>query len=112
LVKYDHRRTVATFIREQVDALNIAPADTNGPDDLEASVLSNIDIGSKLKPISFAALEDMMSNDSAFQRFRVKLGVFISDFLPAFGYMLPNGKRVSFNKDDTVGFHSYLECPE
>ncbi|KAJ7328476.1 hypothetical protein DFH08DRAFT_916712 [Mycena albidolilacea] len=104
LVKHDHRRTVAMFVREQIDALNKAPADTNAdsPDDLEASVLSNIDIGSKLRPVSFAALEDTMSKDSGFQRFRVKFGTFISDFLPAFGYTLPNGKPLSFDKDDTV----------
>ncbi|KAJ7700525.1 hypothetical protein B0H14DRAFT_2417288 [Mycena olivaceomarginata] len=92
------------FVGEQIDALNKAPADTDAdsPDDLEASVLSNIDIGSKLNPISFAALEDTMSKDSAFQRFRVKLGSFISDFLPAFGYTLPNGKRLSFDRDNTV----------
>jgi hypothetical protein len=102
------------FVREQIDALNKAPADADAdsPDDLEASVLSNIDIGSRLRPVSFAALEDTMSKDSAFQCFRVKFGTFISDFLPAFGYTLPNGKRLSFDKDDTVGFHYYLEYPE
>ncbi|KAJ7708057.1 hypothetical protein B0H17DRAFT_1156021 [Mycena rosella] len=94
LVKHDHRRTVATFIRDQIDAHD---EDTEeSPEDLE-SLLSNVDIGSKLKPVSFSSLEQSMSHDHAFDRFRVKFGDFISDFLPAHGYNLPNGKRLRFD---------------
>ncbi|KAF8173786.1 hypothetical protein K438DRAFT_1908928 [Mycena galopus ATCC 62051] len=81
LVKHDHRRTVATFIREQIDALN-EDTDAAIPDDLETS--SNVDIGSKLPPVTFSALEESMSENPAFERFRIKFGDFISDFLPAF----------------------------
>ncbi|KAJ6476594.1 hypothetical protein DFH09DRAFT_1253495 [Mycena vulgaris] len=101
LAKHDHRRTVATFIREQIDGLNEDAGDD--PEDLESSLLSNVDIGSKLNAVAFSEVEQTMSHDPAFERFRVKFGDFISDFLPAFGYKLPNGKRLRFDSD-------YLRC--
>lgn len=76
LVKHDHRRTVATFIREQIEALEDDEEDA--PEDLEAGVLSNVDIGSKLKVVSYSALEQAESGDPAFHRFRLKFGDFIS----------------------------------
>ncbi|KAF8164144.1 hypothetical protein K438DRAFT_2067539 [Mycena galopus ATCC 62051] len=109
LVKHDHRRTVATFIREQIDALNEDPDTDAIPDDLEHSVSSNVDVGSKLHFISFSALEESMCENSAFERFRIKFGDFISDFLPAFGYALPNGKRLSFEKHDIITPFQFLK---
>ncbi|KAJ7708065.1 hypothetical protein B0H17DRAFT_1156022 [Mycena rosella] len=112
LVKHDHRRTVATFIRDQIDAHD---EDTEeSPEDLE-SLLSNVDIGSKLKPVSFLSLEQSMSHDHAFDRFRFKFGDFISDFLPAHGYNLPNGKRLRFDGHEEAcctwtSTADYLRC--
>ena len=83
---------VATFIREQIEALN--EDDDDMPEDLESGVLSNIDIGSKLKALSYTALEQTMSGDPAFDQFRVKFGEYISDFLPVYGYPLPGGRRL------------------
>ncbi|KAJ7914598.1 hypothetical protein B0H13DRAFT_2250692 [Mycena leptocephala] len=100
LVKHDHRRTVATFIREQIEALNGDPSES--PEDTESSVLSNIDIRSKLKPVPFVKLEQDMSHDTAFQRLRVKFGVFITQFLTAHDYNLPNGKPLRFDDTDTI----------
>ncbi|KAJ7749592.1 hypothetical protein DFH07DRAFT_869219 [Mycena maculata] len=100
LTKHDHRRTVAMFIRDQIDARNEDPEES--PEDLEVSMLSNVDIGSRLKPISFSTIEQAMSEDPAFERFRVKFGDFISDFLPAYGYKLPNGKRLRFDGTDMI----------
>ncbi|KAJ7075495.1 hypothetical protein B0H15DRAFT_925434 [Mycena belliarum] len=107
LVKHDHRRTVATFIREQIEALDEDPDDI--PADLEGSLLSNVDIGSRRDPISFSTLEKNMAHDRAFDRFRVKFGDFISDFLPAFGYDLPDGKRLRFEGNDMVVPYQFLQ---
>ncbi|KAJ7679958.1 hypothetical protein B0H17DRAFT_943663, partial [Mycena rosella] len=93
-VKHDHRRTAATFIQDHINALDEATEES--PEDLE-SVLSNIDIGSKLKPVLFSTLEQSISHDPAFDRFCVKFGDFIWDFLPAHGYNLPDGKRLRFD---------------
>ncbi|KAJ6469116.1 hypothetical protein DFH09DRAFT_1111256 [Mycena vulgaris] len=105
LVKHDHRRTVATFIREQIDVLD-EDADEI-PEDIETrklSALSNVDIGSSLKPVSFSTLEQT-SHDLAFDKFRVKFGNFITKFLPAFKYPLPNGKPLRFDgKEEVVPF--------
>ncbi|KAJ7757236.1 hypothetical protein DFH07DRAFT_868144 [Mycena maculata] len=81
LAKHDHRRTVSTFIREQIDALNEEREDS--PADLE--ILSNVDIGSRLKDISFSEMEQASAQGPAFERFRVKFRDFISDFLPTTG---------------------------
>ncbi|KAJ6553880.1 hypothetical protein B0H10DRAFT_1848583, partial [Mycena sp. CBHHK59/15] len=108
LIKHDHRRAVALFIREQLDALD-GPEDSLCPADLEAVVQSNISIGSKLKPIMFSALEDGMSADIAFQRFRMRFGEFLSNFLPAFGYRLPNGNRIRFEKTDMIVPFQFLK---
>ncbi|KAJ7922455.1 hypothetical protein B0H13DRAFT_2230481 [Mycena leptocephala] len=107
LVKHDHRRTVATYIREQIEALNGDPSES--PEDTESSVLSNIDIGSKLKPVPFVKLEQDMSHDTAFQRFRVKFGVFITQFLTAHDYNLPNGKPLRFDDTDTISPFQFLK---
>ncbi|KAJ7940031.1 hypothetical protein B0H13DRAFT_1850232 [Mycena leptocephala] len=61
LVKHDHRRTVATFIREQIDALGEDLVDDDIPKDLE--LLSNVEIGSKLKPVAFLTLQQTRSED-------------------------------------------------
>ncbi|KAJ7691825.1 hypothetical protein B0H17DRAFT_1133603 [Mycena rosella] len=61
LMKHDHRRTVAKFIWEQIEALEKDEEDA--PEDLEAGVLSNVDIGSKLKVVSYSALEQAESGD-------------------------------------------------
>ncbi|KAJ7886048.1 hypothetical protein B0H13DRAFT_1889327, partial [Mycena leptocephala] len=107
LVKHDHRRTVATYIREQIEALNEDPSES--PEDMESSVLSNIDIGSKLKPVSFAKLEQDMSHDAAFHRFRVKFGIFTTQFLAAHNYNLPNGQPVRFDGTDTISPFQFLK---
>ncbi|KAJ7835622.1 hypothetical protein B0H13DRAFT_2240067 [Mycena leptocephala] len=109
LVKHDHRRTVATYIREQIEALNEDPSES--PEDTESTVLSNIDIGSKVKPVAFVKLEQDMSHDTAFHRFRVKFGVFITQFLMAHDYNLsnPNGKPLRFDDTDTISPFQFLK---
>ncbi|KAJ7845296.1 hypothetical protein B0H13DRAFT_2239099 [Mycena leptocephala] len=107
LVKHDHRRTVATYIREQIEALNGDPSES--PEDTESTVLSNIDIGSKIKPVSFVKLEQDMSHDAAFHRFRVKFGIFITQFLAAHNYNLPNAQPVRFDGTDTISPFQFLK---
>ncbi|KAK6984385.1 hypothetical protein R3P38DRAFT_3231865 [Favolaschia claudopus] len=91
---------VATFVREQIDVIDAELKKQEDPDDVEPTILSNVDVGSKLKQLSFSALEQQMTEDDAFQRFRIKFGDFISTFLPAFGYPLPGGKRLKFDGKD------------
>ncbi|KAJ7898508.1 hypothetical protein B0H13DRAFT_1884243 [Mycena leptocephala] len=73
------------------------------------TILSNIDIGSKLKPVSFAKLEQDMSHDAAFHRFRVKFGIFTTQFLAAHNYNLPNGQPVRFDGTDTISPFQFLK---
>ncbi|KAJ6528410.1 hypothetical protein B0H19DRAFT_1083355 [Mycena capillaripes] len=80
LVKHDHCRTVSTFIREQMDVLVQFKDSKDISDHVDALVLSNINIGSKLKTVSFSTI----------------------CFLPAIGYKLPNGKWIRFTSTDSV----------
>ncbi|KAJ7613491.1 hypothetical protein FB45DRAFT_1112023 [Roridomyces roridus] len=107
LVKHDHRRAVATFVREQIEALDEDPDEAS--EETEPSILSNINIGSKTKPVAFSVLEEQMVPDAAFTRFRVRFGDFLSDFLPTFGYNLPNGRRIHFNGLDTITPFRFLK---
>ncbi|KAJ7840040.1 hypothetical protein B0H13DRAFT_1910869 [Mycena leptocephala] len=91
------RRTVAAFIHEQTEALKEDHSDPSESPDDAVSIWSDIDIGSRLKPVSFSMLEQEMSQDPAFGRFRVKFSAFLSQFLTAHNYDLPNGKPLRFH---------------
>ncbi|KAJ6538842.1 hypothetical protein DFH09DRAFT_1090277 [Mycena vulgaris] len=78
-------------------------------EDLEGSLLSNIDIGSKLSPVSFSTVEQTMSPDPAFDRFRIKFGDFVSDFLPAHGGSLPDGKHLQFEPHQEIVPFQFLK---
>lgn len=41
-------------------------------------------------------------DDEAFDRFRIKLGKFMTRFLPVYGIPLPDGKAVSFKDESKV----------
>ncbi|KAJ7681176.1 hypothetical protein B0H17DRAFT_1161164 [Mycena rosella] len=106
LVKHDHRRAVGLLIREQLNVLD-APDDPDCPEDAE--ILSNISIGSKLRPVSFSVIEEKTYGDASFTRFRIRFANFLSDFLPAYGYNLPDGKRIQFDKEDTLAPFQFLK---
>ncbi|KAJ7260762.1 hypothetical protein C8J57DRAFT_1072259 [Mycena rebaudengoi] len=103
LIKHDHRRIVALYVREQLDELD-GPENIEEPEDLEPITLSNVSVGSKLKPLTFAMLGEEMAEDVAFHRFRIRFADALSDFLPAYGYNLPDGKRISLDKMDKVHY--------
>ncbi|KAJ6552670.1 hypothetical protein DFH09DRAFT_1496806 [Mycena vulgaris] len=61
-------KRIATFIRDQIEALDEDPDDSGeNPEDLEATILSNVDIGSKLQPVTLKKTCPQIppSNDSA-----------------------------------------------
>ncbi|KAJ6473947.1 hypothetical protein DFH09DRAFT_1293679 [Mycena vulgaris] len=88
---------------KDIEALDENPDDSGeNPEDLEATILSNVDIGSKLQPVTFSTLEKDMSADPAFKRFRVKFGNFISVFLQEFNHGLPNQKWLAFSDTDSA----------
>ncbi|KAJ7710748.1 hypothetical protein B0H17DRAFT_1123862 [Mycena rosella] len=106
LEKHDHRRAVGLLIREQLNVLD-APDDPDCPEDAE--ILSNISIGSKLRPVSFSVIEEKTYGDASFTRFRIRFANFLSDFLPAYDYNLPDGKQIQFDKEDTLAPFQFLK---
>ncbi|KAJ6560077.1 hypothetical protein B0H19DRAFT_1210302 [Mycena capillaripes] len=108
LIKHDHRRAVALFIREQLDILD-GLDDPECPEDLENEILSNISVGSKLKAVTFSEVEEKMSGDAAFTRFRIRFADYLSEFLQAYNYDLPGGKRIRFETDDVIVPFQFLK---
>ncbi|KAF8139589.1 hypothetical protein K438DRAFT_1785549 [Mycena galopus ATCC 62051] len=84
LIKHDHRRVVGIFIREQLDILDAV----DDSDDTDSEILSNITIGSKLRPIAFSVLEEKMFT---------------------YGYGLPDGKPIRFDKNNTIVPFQFLK---
>ncbi|KAF8209353.1 hypothetical protein K438DRAFT_1572521 [Mycena galopus ATCC 62051] len=115
ILKSEHRTLICKYIRDQLDDLDDlkqcewdavkaaveeeaegdAPRDTGPQQD-------NVSLGSKQPPISFRQLEIDMQADPAFDRFRIKLGRFLTDFLPTYGLHLPGGKAVNFGPGDEI----------
>ncbi|KAJ7900729.1 hypothetical protein B0H14DRAFT_3123802 [Mycena olivaceomarginata] len=105
LIKHDHRRAVSLFIREQLDILD----DLESTPDHDGETVSNITIGSKLKHVAFAVIEETMADDTAFERFRIRFADFLTQFLQAYGFGLPGSKLIKFDKNDTI--EPFSMCP-
>ncbi|KAJ7741186.1 hypothetical protein DFH07DRAFT_751222 [Mycena maculata] len=94
---------------DQIDALNEDLEESL--EDLEVSTLSNVDIGSRLKPVSFSTIEQLMSENPAFERFRVKFGDFISTSYPrtATNYPMGNGNDLTVQTRYIIPFQFLLK---
>ncbi|KAJ7059195.1 hypothetical protein C8F01DRAFT_1370778 [Mycena amicta] len=125
ILRFIHRSTVGTYIREQLDDLDAldqqhTSAETIGngddgpevaqevePEDIEP--LGNTVVGSIRKKISFAMLEAERSDDAAFRDFRARFSTFLSNFLVAFGHGLPNNRPVKFLREQEVRPCGFLQ---
>ena len=80
-----------------IDVLDMNPQDDlemcgEGPD-LD---YNHITLGSKQQSITMGVLEDEKSTDPAFNRFHIRLGAWLSDFLQTYDIPLPDGKWIKF----------------
>ncbi|KAK6984340.1 hypothetical protein R3P38DRAFT_3332873 [Favolaschia claudopus] len=85
-----HAATRAAYLR-QTNFKNVTP-----------QAVGNVVVGSRKTPTSFADLENDMKEDAAFTRFRLRFAEFLNNFLPAFGYGLPQGKRVALQPTQEI----------
>ncbi|KAK7059249.1 hypothetical protein R3P38DRAFT_3303349 [Favolaschia claudopus] len=88
-----HRTLVAKYIHDD-------DFEQQAPSDIEP--VGNVVVGSRKTPTSFADLENVMKEDTAFTRFRLRFAEFLNIFLPAFGYTLPQGKRVALQPTQEI----------
>ncbi|KAJ7824630.1 hypothetical protein B0H14DRAFT_3728340 [Mycena olivaceomarginata] len=106
-----HRHMVGRYIREQLGDLDqfLDEEDPENlpPTDLEA--VGNVVVGSKLPATSFLALETEMKTDTAFTKFRIRFAEFLNVFLPAYGYPLPRGKRVTLVAGEEIIPYQFLK---
>ncbi|KAJ7152307.1 hypothetical protein C8R43DRAFT_886375 [Mycena crocata] len=118
ILKSDHRRLVAKYVREQLNDLDKCwereweegeedeeQEDLNAlPDDLH--LLGNVCIGSKQPAISFRQLE---ASDNIFSHFRLDLTRFLNQFLVNYGHPLPDGKRVKLLSESEITPFRFLK---
>lgn len=69
------------------------------------------ELGSGLKPCTFSEIEEKHQGDRAFERFRIRLGKFMSRFLEAYSIPLPGGKAIAFHVDDMVCHPTPVDLP-
>lgn len=115
----DHHLLVSGFIRSNIDALdehihNLQTQRLPDPEDEHATsrlISAPFDsreydkvreIGSPLKPVTFQDFENTHTGDDAFENFRIKLGDFMTLFLPHYNIPLPGGKAIRFKSTDLV----------
>ncbi|KAJ7742454.1 hypothetical protein DFH07DRAFT_750441 [Mycena maculata] len=121
ILKAEHRRLVGKFIRDQLDDLDkLAQQNREDPDtepadpDVEPGdaeqLADNVVMGAKRPSITFKELEEqMIVNDAAFQRFRIRLSEFLSTNLPIYGYALPGGRRVNLLAEQKIAPFQFLK---
>nr|GAT48876.1 predicted protein [Mycena chlorophos] len=119
ILKFEHRRTVCTRIRSQIDDLDAAfhkewaVAEELQEDNLDElveapEVAGNFSLGSPLKTITLAALEAAHGDDLAFATFRSSLSRFLNNFFRDYQHELPGGQRIDLTPSDSIIPYQYL----
>ncbi|KII83174.1 hypothetical protein PLICRDRAFT_58549 [Plicaturopsis crispa FD-325 SS-3] len=120
ILKIEQHCFVAAFIRQQLDALDeesrllLDDKEDSGIDDTDSpsqpAASGHVTVGAKQKtPVTFGDLESEHQTDQAFDRFRIKLGEYLSHFLPAHGIDLPGGKHIRFKESDSIREYRFLK---
>ncbi|KAG1874972.1 hypothetical protein F4604DRAFT_2009023 [Suillus subluteus] len=120
VLRLDHRFLIAHSIRldiedyddliiSQSDHLRLDSEDDNEQPNNDSDNTFHVKLGAAQEEQTFAAVEQLHANDSAFNRFRIKLANFLSDSLPVHGIPLPGGKRLKFVPDETVTEHRFIK---
>ncbi|KAF9464619.1 hypothetical protein BDZ94DRAFT_1353444 [Collybia nuda] len=122
ILRADHYLMVANSIRSKINAkdeylesLLFDPEDSNA---IPHSIGSGFDtteydklrqLGSPLKTCTFSDFEQAHEGKVAFERFRIKLGEFMTRFLTAYSIPLPGNKAVKFQTSDLITEYRYLK---
>ncbi|KAG1831089.1 hypothetical protein EV424DRAFT_1343214 [Suillus variegatus] len=68
----------------------------------------HVRMGSRQAPQTFCSIENAHKTQVEFTNFRIKLNAFLNTFLPACNILLPNGRRIHLQSDDTVTEYRFL----
>lgn len=85
--------------------------DENTDIDVDISTLDrsqHVRMGSRQAVQTFCSIENAHKTDVEFTNFRIKLNAFLNVFLPACNILLPNGRRIHLQSDDTVTEYRFL----
>ncbi|KAF9462181.1 hypothetical protein BDZ94DRAFT_1368680 [Collybia nuda] len=106
ILKADHHLMVSGLIRSNINALDKYLE--NSQPDPEDQYTTTFPLGSQEKPCSFLDLEKAHQGDPAFKDFRIKLGKFLTGFLPLYDIQIPGG-QVKFHPGDLITEYHYLK---
>ncbi|KAG2159901.1 uncharacterized protein EDB93DRAFT_1237159 [Suillus bovinus] len=99
---------------EEDDALDDKNTDIGpGADSISTLASQHVRMGSRQAPQTFCSIENAHKTQVEFTNFRIKLNAFLNTFLPACNILLPNGRRIHLQSDDTVDwklYTDYLRC--
>ncbi|KAF7289198.1 hypothetical protein MIND_01381000 [Mycena indigotica] len=115
ILRFVHRSTVATYIREQIedlDALNAPPKKDNANEDSEpddSELIGNSVLGGKRVKISFSMVEEEHKTDVGFSQFRTKFTSFLNNFLRAFGHAAMDEQPLSFFPADQISPYGFVK---
>ncbi|THU95745.1 hypothetical protein K435DRAFT_819621 [Dendrothele bispora CBS 962.96] len=102
---------VADITYSQVDSLDEYMQSKVEEDELAEDSIGghHFSLGSKCKPLTFEELEDLHKSEQSYSRFRIRLGQFMTGFLPANNIPLPNGKEVRYSSSDMITPFQFLK---
>ncbi|KAF7290198.1 hypothetical protein MIND_01333200 [Mycena indigotica] len=119
ILKFVHRSTVATLIREQIDDIDESVAlskrkedvskDGNNCNVADSEQVGNSEIGGKRDKVSFLSLETKMAQDAGFKNFRTRFTSFFNNFLLAFDYVSQDHPRTTLQPTDEIQPYSFLK---
>ena len=89
ILRISHNTLVAVTIQEQLEAWDEQKNALNEHIKAGVELFGQFDLGSKQKPITF---EDLEGSSPVFDRFRTRLGSFLSTHLPHSAKILPRDK--------------------
>ncbi|KAF5334706.1 hypothetical protein D9758_017254 [Tetrapyrgos nigripes] len=101
ITRIQHQFMVSVTIRSTLNDLDDY-SNRSEEDKLDQGgiVKENFYLGGNQKDIALQDLENHHKTDSSFLRFRIRLGEFLSRYLPAHGIPLPGNKAIKFKASD------------
>ncbi|KAF5371230.1 hypothetical protein D9758_004318 [Tetrapyrgos nigripes] len=110
ITRIQHQFMVSVTIRSTLNDLDDY-SNRSEEDKLDQGgiVKENFYLGGNQKDIALQDLENHHKTDSSFLRFRIRLGEFLSRYLPAHGIPLPGNKAIKFKASDLISPYQYLK---
>ncbi|TFK39111.1 hypothetical protein BDQ12DRAFT_698231 [Crucibulum laeve] len=119
ILKIDHWKLVAAFIRDNINELDGLDKDKDGDGDPENELdictsvfdgtYGQIKLGAEQKKITFQKLETLKSNEIAFNHFRIRFTTFLGEYCQSNNISLPGNKYPSLAPMEYITEYQFLK---